>query len=154
MRQSIDETIWIVDIYHIVVAEMITIIIIFQIGMSFPHCPIITLGHLFQFGLEVLSNFLLCNSAKGCIFRQETDVGQVIEHREQGYLCKLGDTRNKDKLFILIIHLEHGKYRPIDGCTCFMLRSPPRMLQRRIVFVDKNANRHSCYPVSSLDDVI
>ncbi len=74
------------------------------------------------------------------IFRLKADVAQIVEHREERDLRKLGDAGDEDKLLVFVICLENGKNLSIDSGTCFVLRSLPGMLQWRVVFIDENGN--------------
>ena len=65
---------------------------------------------------------------------------QIVEYREERNLGKLGDTRNEDKLLVSVICLENGKNLTINSGTCFVMRSFPRMLQWRVVFIDEDGN--------------
>ena len=63
---------------HIVLAKVITIIILFEVVMCLLCCPLVTNVHSFQLWLEVFADFLLSDTTDGGVFRQETDVGQVV----------------------------------------------------------------------------
>ncbi len=91
-------------------------------------------------GLKSRKHFFLRNTADGCIFRLKADVAQIVEHREERNLRKLGDAGDEDKLLVFIICLENGKHLSINSGTCFVLRSLPGMLQWRVVFIDENGN--------------
>ena len=133
---------------------MITIIISRQLRYGFIESPVVLGCQFTDFWLEITESFVFGNTAKSCIFRIKADIAQVIEHREEGNLCKLGDTCDKDKLLVFIISLEDGKHFSIDTRACLMLRSLPGMLQRRIVFINKNRHLLSCLLASCLDDGI
>ena len=75
-----------------------------------------------------MQDFFLRDTTECCIFRLETNVAQIIEHREKRNLRKLGNACDKDKLFVFVISLENGKHLPIDRGARFVLRSLPRML--------------------------
>ncbi len=45
----------------------------------------------------------------------KTDVAQIVEHREERNLRKLGDARDEDKLLVFVISFENGKHLSIDS---------------------------------------
>ena len=133
---------------------MITIIISRQLCYGFIESPVVLGCQFTDFRLEITESFFLRNTADGSIFWIKTDIAQVIEHRKEGNLCKLGDTCDKDKLLVFIICLKNGKHFSIDICARLMLRSLPGMLQWRIVFINKNRHLLSCLLAGCLDDGI
>ena len=78
------------------------------------------------------------------MFWKETDIGQVVEYREKRNLRKLGNTRNEDETLIRIIGFQNGKDASIYFCTTLRLGSFPRVLERRVVLIDKNGNLELC----------
>ena len=108
--------------------------------MSLLQGPLVHFGHSFQFWLEVLPDFFFCNTANGSIFWKETDIGQVVEYREKRNLRKLGDARNEDETLVRIICFQDGKNLTIYLGAVFVMRCLPRVLERRIVFIDENGN--------------
>ena len=78
------------------------------------------------------------------MFWKETDIGQVVEYREKRNLRKLGNTRNEDETLIRIIGYQKGKNASIYFCTTLMLGIFPRMLESRVVLIDKNCNLELC----------
>lgn len=85
---------------------------------------------------------------------RQTDVAEVIEHREEGNLRKLGNASDKDKLLILIISLQDGKNTTIDCCTTFMFWCLPRMLKRSVIFIYEDGNLLTSLFVSGRNDGI
>ena len=59
MVQCIHEAVWIVDIYHVRIAKMISVIIVFEFSQSFFYCPFIELCHLLNLRHEIIHHFLL-----------------------------------------------------------------------------------------------
>ena len=152
--QRIDETERIINIYHIITAEVIPIIILLQFVMGLLQSPTIYFRHFLQLWHKVLADFLVRDTAKRGILRQETDIGQIVECREQGNLRKLGDAGNEDKALVLIVSLQNGEHVSIHIGTFFMLRSLPGMLQRRVVFIDEYDNLHASLLISRGNDGI
>ena len=142
--KRIEETERIVDIHHISATEMVAIVVILQVVVSLLQGPTVHFCHSFQFWLEVLSDFFFCNTANCSMFWKETDIGQVVEYREKRNLRKLGNTRNEDETLIRIIGFQNGKNASIYFCTTLMLGSFPRVLERRVVLIDKNGNLELC----------
>ena len=96
--------------------------------MGLLYGPSIQFPHARYLWLEVFCYLLFCNATDGSIFWLETDIGKIIQDREQGYLSEFGNTCNEDKLLILIVGLQNGKYFPINGGTSLMLHRLPGML--------------------------
>lgn len=108
--------------------------------MRFLYSPLVANAHLFQLRLEVLLYFFLCNTTDGCVFWKEADVGEIVLYGEEGDLRKLGDTRDEYDSFVLVISFQNGKYLAIYFRAFLMLRSFPRVLERRVVFVNEDGN--------------
>ena len=106
-------------------AEMIAIVICCQLCYGFIECPSFTYCQLVDFWLEITQHLFLGNAANGSIFRVETDVTQIIEHREERNLCKLGYACDEDKLLVFVVGFQYGKHLSIDAGACFVLRSLP-----------------------------
>ena len=122
--------------------------------MSLLQSPTIHFRHFLQLWHEILADFLFRDTAKRGILWQETDIGQIVECREQGNLRKLGDAGDKDEALVLIVSLQNGEHVSIHIGTFFMLRSFPGMLQRRVVFIDEYDNLHARLPISCGNDGI
>ena len=122
--------------------------------MSLLQGPLVHFSHSFQFRLEVLPDFFFCNTADSCIFRKETDIGQVVENREKRNLRKLGDARNEDETLVRIISFQDGKHASIYFCATLMLGSFPRVLERRVVLIDKNGNLEPCLLIGGFNDEV
>lgn len=133
---------------------MISIIIGFQLFYGFIYNPSIILSHRLYLWHKVVGDFLLGNTTNGCVWSIKTDVAEVIEHGEEGNLCKLSDARDEDKLLILIIRLQDGKDAAIDISTTFMLRCLPKMLERSIIFINEDSNLLTSLFVSGRNDGI
>ena len=133
---------------------MIAVIICRQIGYCFVECPVFIFCQLIDFQLEISKHFFLGNTADGSIFRLKADIAQIIKYREERDLRKLGDAGDEDKFFVFILCFQDCKYFSIDICTCFMLWSLPGMLQRGVVFIDKNGNLLSGFVVSCFNDIL
>ena len=84
-------------------AEMIAIVICCQLCYGFIECPSFTYCQLVDFRLEITQHLFFGNAADGSIFRVETDVTQIIEHREERNLCKLGYACDEDKLLVFVV---------------------------------------------------
>ena len=54
-------------------------------------------------GSEIAQHLVLGNAAEGSIFWIKTDVAQIVEHREERDLSKLGDACDEDKLFVFVV---------------------------------------------------
>ena len=93
---------------------MISVVICFQSVMGFLYRPTVCFAHLFEFRHKVLSNLLLGNAADRCVFGHEADVGQIVEHREEGYLCEFGDAGDENEFLECITSLQYGKHIPIN----------------------------------------
>ena len=93
--------------------------------MSFLYRPVVYFAHLFKLRHEVLFNLFFGNATNGSIFRHETDVCQVVENREERYLCKLGNTRDEYKLFILVVSLQYSKNLTVDSRAFFLFGCSP-----------------------------
>ena len=109
---------------------MAAFVVILQIIVGLLQGPAVHFSHSFQFRLEVLPDFFFCDTANGSIFRQETDIGQVVEYREKRNLSKLGNARDEDKTLVRIISLQNGKNASIYFCATLMLGSFPGVLER------------------------
>lgn len=109
---------------------MIAIVIFLQIIVCLLEGPFVTLCQFFHFFLEVVADFLLCDATNGGVLGQEADVGQVVEGREQGDLCELGDACDEDEIFVFVISLENGEYLTIYFGACLMVGCLPRVLKR------------------------
>lgn len=88
---------------------MVAVVVILQIIMGLLQSPAVHFCHSFQFRLEVLSDFFFCDAADGSIFWKETDIGQVVENREERNLRKLGNARDEDETLVGIVSLQNGK---------------------------------------------
>ena len=133
---------------------MVAVVVILQIIMGLLQSPAVHFCHSFQFRLEVLSDFFFCDTADGCIFWKETDIGQVVENREERNLRKLGNARDEDETLVGIISLQNGKNASIYVCATLMLGSFPGVLERRVVFIDENGDFESCLLIGGFDDEI
>ena len=134
--------------------EMITVIVSCQLYYGFFKSPFFFSCQFTNFRLKITESFFFGNTAESCIFRIKADVTQVVEYREKRNLCKLSDTRNEDKLLVFVLCFQDGKHFSIDTCARLVLRSLPRMLQWRIVFIDKNCYLLACFITSSFYDVL
>ena len=152
--KRIEKTERIVDIHHVSATEMVAIVVILQVVVSLLQGPVVHFSHSFQLRLEVLPNFFFCNTANGSIFRQKTDIGQVVEYREKGNLSKLGDARNKNETLIRIIGFQNGKNFTVYLCASLVIGCLPGVLERRIVFIDKNGDFCTCLFVCLRDNGI
>ena len=119
---------------------MITVIIGLELGYCFFKCPIFVIRQLFYFGFEVVLKLFFRNAANGCVLWLKTDVAQIVEHGEEGYLGKLGNARDEHKLLIFVICLQDGEDVPVDCGAFFVMRRFPGMLQGRIVFIHKDGH--------------
>ena len=131
---------------------MITIIVIFKTVVCLPDSPIVTDSHSLQFRLEVIAYFLFRYATDGGIFRQETDIGEVVKHGEQGYLCELGDARDEHKLLILVIRFQYREHLPVRCSTLIVLWRVPGVLKRSVILIDKYGDPHPCLLVGRGDD--
>ena len=127
--QGVDEAERVEDIHHVVSAEMVTIIVGFQLLNGLFRCPPVFLPHSLYLRHEVVGNLLLGDTAKGGILWIKADVGEVVENGEEGDLRKLGYAGYEHELFILVVCLQYGEYLAIDSCALFVVGSLLRMLQ-------------------------
>jgi len=104
--------------------------------------------------LEVHADFLLRNAADGGVLRQETDVGEVVQYREEGYLCELGDARDEHQSLVLVGCFQNSKDFAVYFRAFFMLWCLPRVLKGRVVFIDENGDLLPCLFVGVCDDGI
>lgn len=79
----------IVNIRHIVLTKMIFIIVILQVVMRLLQSPVVCLSHRLQLGLEILLYLVFRNTTDDGILWQETDVGEIVERREERELGEL-----------------------------------------------------------------
>ena len=130
---------------------MITIIICGQLGYSFIVGPVLIFCQFADFRFEITQHLFLRYATDGCILWLKTDVAQVVEYREERNLRKLGNAGDEDELLIFVVSFQYGKHLSIDAGTCFVLRCLPGMLQRRVVFIDKDGNLLPCLLICSHD---
>ena len=95
----------IVNIRHIF-AEMIAIVLLFQLQFHFLFCTILSLRH-FAYGFsELRVQFFLGNATQCLKFFGHTDVQWLVESTEHADLRELGDTRQEHKAEVGICFFE------------------------------------------------
>ncbi len=118
--------------------------------MGLLHSPPVHFRHPLQLRFEVLTYLLLRDAADGGILGQETDIGKIVKHGEQGYLRELGDARDKHQPFVFIIGLQYGEHLTVHFRAAGVLGRMPRVLKRSVVFIYKNDDLQPCLLVGGL----
>ena len=93
--------------------------------MRFLCSPSVTALHSLQFRLEVRAYLLLRDAADGGILGQETYLGKIVKHGEQGYLRELGDARDKHQPLVFIIGLQYGEHLAVHFRAAAVLGGVP-----------------------------
>ena len=65
-------------------------------------------SHVFNRFLEVVLQFLLCNTAKRLVLGMHADIERLVEPAEDADLRKFGHAREEDELKVLVCRLEYG----------------------------------------------
>ena len=116
---------------------MIAVVIFLQSLVSLVKRPSVSLCQGIYLGCEVVDYFIFCDSTDSGVFGQETKVAQIVKGRKERHLSELCYASDKNELLILVGILQYGKHIAVHFCAILVLGSVPRMLKRRIVFVNK-----------------
>ena len=104
---------------------MIAVVIGLQSSHRLFFCPSVRLAHCLHFGSEIVGYLLSGDTADGCKRLVETDVAEIVEDREEGYLRELRDAGDEDETLVFVVGFQYGKHLSIDAGACFVLRSLP-----------------------------
>ena len=109
--ESIEQAERIIDV-GAMLAEMITVVLPFQMSASFLVSLIVCLGHPLDVRLQVCEQFLLGDAAKRTEIIAHADVLQVIQFAEDAQLAELADAGDEEKAKILSQPFEGAEELP------------------------------------------
>lgn len=121
VSQSIDKAEWVVHVNHVATTEVIAVVV----GLQTSHClllsPSVRLAHCLHFGSEIVGYLLSGDAADGCKRLVKTDVAEIVEDREEGYLRELRDAGDEDETLVLVVGFQYGEHFAVDRCTRLMV---------------------------------
>ena len=134
---------------------MVTVVIV----LEFLHGLFAAYAHPFGQNVQVLvhlsGHFLFCDAADGSVFRQHTDILNVIQFTENAQLRELGDSGKEHETQVRIASFErtikvaHDVTQ--DGQVLFFMH---HVKQGRIVFVDEHHHLTTRLFVGAADDAL
>ena len=119
--QSVHKTERIVYINHVATTEVIAVVIGLQSSHRLFFCPSVRLAHRLHFWTEIVGYLLSGDAADGCKRLVETDVAEIVEDREEGYLRELRDAGDEDETLVLVVGFQYGEHFAVDCCTRLMV---------------------------------
>ena len=100
---------------------MIAVVIGLQSSHRLFLCPSVRLAHRLHFWTEIVGYLLSGDAADGCKRLVETDVAEIVEDREEGYLRELRDAGDEDETLVLVVGFQYGEHFAVNCCTRLMV---------------------------------
>ena len=141
---------------------MITVKLPLQLVFHSFLCGFISHGHRLNLLIKGRIQFIFRNATKCLVMLIHTNVVRLIETTEHAYLRELGDTREQNKLQVIISFLEHRIYA-FEQIAIIILQSHLSIFilhrnihihhikQRLVILINKYNSSHSCFCVSFLE---